>query len=339
VPEAATKEPMPLRACPHCEAPLQDEHQEICVECGSPAPERVRAARRAAPPIAVALFATLMAASAAYGLTANLGGKTPVPTQQVAAAPPPTATATAATPPPTSPPAATTPAPPPTPPASTTPAPAAKPSTPSPPAAAKPASPSAAGPSPSPSSTASPSTTTSTPSGGGGDQSTPKPARHHSRQHRTPSGPAWLSQGDQPYSASLYDPYANGADEHASAASKAVDGKPKTAWTTADHPGGLGKPGVGLVVETGGYQSYSAIGLQTATPGFKVSIYSTEASDPPAGGPQNGWKLEATNSSVGKQQRIRMKGATAQPTYLLVWITALPPGKPRAGLSEVTLLP
>jgi hypothetical protein len=34
-----------------------------------------------------------------------------------------------------------------------------------------------------------------------------------------------------------------------------------------------------------------------------------------------------------------MKGATAQPSYVLVWITTLPAGKSRAGLSEISLLP
>jgi hypothetical protein len=119
-----------------------------------------------------------------------------------------------------------------------------------------------------------------------------------------------------------------------------VDGKAATAWTTADHPGGLGKPGVGLVIEAGGFQSYSALGIQTATPGYSVSIYSTDQDEPPATGPDDGgWTLEGSKAAVAKQQRIALKGATAQPQYLLVWITKLPPGKPRAGLSEVSLLP
>jgi hypothetical protein len=168
---------------------------------------------------------------------------------------------------------------------------------------------------------------------GSGDGSTP--ARSHG-----PRRPAWLSAGDQPYSAALYDPYGNGEDEHASAAPKAVDGRAGTSWTTATHPDGLGKPGVGLVVEASGYQSYSAIGIQTATPGIDVAIYSTDASDPPQGGPdQPGWKLEATKPSIKGQQRIALKGATADPHYLIVWITKLAQGKPRASLSEISLVP
>ena len=55
--------------------------------------------------------------------------------------------------------------------------------------------------------------------------------------------------------------------------------------------------------------------------------------------PASGWKLEATRSNVAKQQRIALKGATAEPHYLIVWITRLAQGKPRASLSEISLLP
>jgi hypothetical protein len=167
---------------------------------------------------------------------------------------------------------------------------------------------------------------------------TGSPARHEAEHPHT--RPGWLSGADQPYSATLYDPFADGTDEHAAGAPKAVDGHASSAWTTGDHPGGLGKPGVGLVVEAGGYQSYSAVGIQTKTPGFKVEIYTTDASDPPSGDPGTaGWRLEGRNSHVRKQQRIAIKGATDQPSYVLVWITTLPAGKSRAGLSEISLLP
>ncbi len=326
MPEPNPTEPALSRACAECGAP-QDDQQEICVECGAPARRRrslrVRPALR---PLALAVFAVLLVTSAAYGLTADLG-RAPVHGQQLAAAPTTTTPAPAPAPPATTPaptPTETTPAP--TPPPTTTPAP-------------KPAAPLPTPPAPTTSSSPPPSPSTSS--------STPAPApTHHTHRssppaHHHSSGPTWLKQGDQPYSARLHDPYSDGkTDEHASWAGRAVDGKASTAWTTADHPGGLGKPGVGLVIEAGGYQSYSALGIQTATPGFSVSIYSTDQSSPPANGPADGgWKLEGGKSSVAKDQRISLKGATAQPQFLLVWITKLPPGKPRAGLSEISLLP
>jgi hypothetical protein len=325
MPELPPTEPAPERACAHCGAP-QDEQQEICVECGTPVRTR-RAAARLRPalrPLVLALFAVLLVTSAAYGLTADLGRK-PDRLRQLAVVP----TTTTPAPAPAPAPPATTPAP--TPP-DTTPAPA-------PPApAAKPAAPAPSTPSPAPSSPSAIPAPNPSPTPSHHTHKSPTPAKPH---HNSSSAPAWLKQGDQPYSATLHDPYSDGTtDEHASTAGKAVDGKVGTAWTTADHPGGLGKPGVGLVIEASGYQSYSALGIQTATAGFSVSIYSTDQSDPPATGPADGgWKLEGSKSSVAKQQRITLKGATAQPQYLLVWITKLPSGKPRAGLSEISLLP
>jgi hypothetical protein len=306
----------------------------MCVECGVAVASERRAprVRRVLSPVALGVFATLMVASAAYGLTSNLGGDTPSIVDKVAAAPP-AAAAPAATPAPApaASPAPSTPAP--TPPSAPAPAdkpaPAAKPAAPAP----APASPAPSSPAPAPSSSPAPSHSHSSP-----PEESSGPARHQPKHPHT--NPAWLSEGDQPYSATLYDPYGDGTDEHAGAAAKAVDGHVGSAWTTADHPGGLGKPGVGLVVEAGGYQSYSAIGIQTATPGFRVEIYSTDASEPPAGGPGvAGWHREGARSGVTKQQRIAMKGATDQPSYVLVWITTLPANKSRAGLSEISLLP
>jgi hypothetical protein len=303
----------------------------MCVECGAPvAQARPSRVRGAVPTLALAAFAVLVVTSVAFGVTADLG-RQPSRVPQLALGAKPAPAPSAPAPAPTTPPPAN--------PAPNGPPPAPAPTSPPAPTAPKPAPKPAA----TPPSTPAPAATSSTPapaprqhSTGAHHTSTPRSA--HARPHS--SQPAWTASADRPYSASLYDPYGSGADEHAGAARLAVDGKARTAWTTADHPGGLGKPGVGLVVETGGFQSYSALGIQTATPGFAVSIYSTDATDPPPGGPDKpGWKLEATNGSVAKQQRIALKGATAQPQYLLVWITKLPPGKVRAGLSEVALIP
>jgi hypothetical protein len=328
MPEAAEQEAPPARACHECGA-RQDERQEICVECGAAVPCARTPRLRAFKPFALAGFAILVVTSAAYGVTANAGRDSSAVKQAVAAAPPPQP---AAPPAPPAPPA-TAPAEP----APPAPAPEDKP-----PPNPAPAAPAPSAPAPAAPSTPSPSTTGghTAPHRSGGDHTSGTTHARPRSTRRHPHHPAWLSEGDQPYSAALYDPYANGADEHASQAPRAVDGSARSAWATADHPDGLGKQGVGLVVEASGYQSYSALGIQTATPGFAVSIYSTDASEPPQGGPdQPGWKLEATRSSVGKQQRIALRGATAEPHYLIVWITKLPPGKQRAGLSEISLLP
>jgi hypothetical protein len=278
--------------------------------------------------------------SAAYGITVNADRDgSAVKVAATAAQPSAAAGATtaAASPPAATPPA---PAPPATTPAKPAPAPPPKPiaPTPSPVQPPPPAPPPAASP-------PAPAPTPTTPShhrGSGGTGSDDTHARRSTPRHHSHQ-PSWLSEGDQPYSGSLFDPYANGVDEHASQAPRAVDGKAKTHWASGDHPdGNLGKQGVGLVVEASGYQSYSALGIQTSTPGFSVEVYSSDASDPPQAGPDqagSGWKREGSASNTAKQQRIALKGATGNPHYLLVWITKLPQGKARATLSEVSLLP
>jgi hypothetical protein len=348
MPEAAHREAPPARACHECGA-RQDECQMICVECGAAVP-RARSGRlRALKPLSLAGFAVLVVTSAAYGVTANAGRDESAVKQAVAAAPPGAVPAASATPAP-----APTPAPPADARADTAPADPA-PETPADPAPA-PAAPAAPPATPAPGAPASPAPsggsggtsanggneggggsgagggTRGGSGGGGNDGSAP------ARSDRDPRRPAWLSEGDQPYSAALYDPYGSGEDEHASQAPRAVDGRAATAWTSAEHPGGLNKPGVGLVVEASGFQSYSAIGIQTKTPGLDVQIFSTDASEPPQGGPdQPGWKLEATRTNIKEQQRVALRGATAH--YLIVWITKLARGKPRASLSEISLLP
>ena len=330
---ASTPEAPPARACHECGARL-DERQEICVDCGAAVTEpRPRAARlsRALKPLSLTAFAVLVVTSAAYGLTAS-AGRDSGNLGAVAAAPKPTAPpapAPSAPAPDTPAPETTTPAPKPTTPPAPEPTspPAADAPKPSPTPAPSPPSPAPTPPAPA----TTPREPSSSASSGGG--------KSHHHRHSAPR-PEWTSQGDQPYSAALYDPYANGDDEHANQAHRAVDGNHKSAWTTADHPDGLGKPGVGLVVEASGYQAYSALGIETATPGYSVEIYSTDAPDPPAGGPdQPGWKREGGAAKTKKQQRIRLKGVNEQPQYLLVWITELPARSTRAGISEISLLP
>src|SRR5215210_4316990 len=93
-------DPTGPRACDHCGAQL-DALQEVCVECGHATPSaRANRLRRALPTASLAGFAVLLAASAAYGLTAGRGNvrdlgldKPPPPPAVANAAPtPPSAT-------------------------------------------------------------------------------------------------------------------------------------------------------------------------------------------------------------------------------------------------------
>lgn len=313
-------------ACAQCGAP-QDEHQQICVECGTPVPRdrRGRWLGRGLPTTALALLVALVIASAAYGLSMDLNSGPDGARPRVAAGAPGPAPAPPA--PPAGPVAAA-------PPGSTP----AKPVTPPPAsAAAKPAAPAAPAP-PAGSAAAAAGNSASTGGSASGSSVGAKPHRHTSSKTHHSSQPSSIAQGDSPFSATLYDPFGDG-DEHSGTTGRAVDGKLSTAWTTANHPGGLGKAGVGLVLDTGGYQSWSAIGIQTNTPGFDVSIYSTARSTPPADGPQAaGWRLEGKSKGVARQQKVPVNGATPEPSYYLVWITKLPAGSSHAGFSELTLL-
>jgi hypothetical protein len=134
----------------------------------------------------------------------------------------------------------------------------------------------------------------------------------------------------------VYDQSGAGAKEHPSQATRVNDGNMKTAWTTASHPGGLNGSGVGLIVDTGKYQPYTAMGIATSTPGFNVTIYSSDDSKGSGDPASNGWKLEGRKSGVGKLQKIGLKGD--QPEYLLIWITKLPSGKSSASISEIRLI-
>src|SRR3954469_13600008 len=102
VPEVAETSDAPLRACPECGTALQDERQEMCVECGAavaPAPGAARRFRWALQPAALGVFATLMVASAAYGITANLGDTPSIGDKDAAARPPDATTAAPGAPP------------------------------------------------------------------------------------------------------------------------------------------------------------------------------------------------------------------------------------------------
>jgi predicted nucleic acid-binding Zn ribbon protein len=328
VTEPATPDPPPARACSACGAP-QDERQEICVECGHAAEPRERwRIRRALPTASLAAFAVLLAASAAYGLTAGGAGNVSDPglaESKKPAVPDAVASATPA------PPATTSTTPVPVPPAT-----AAPPATPPSPAKV----PKATKAKPATTTPSTPSSTGSTPSGtSGGNHTSTKPSKPRHTPHHTPSAiPTWFADGDPPPDAFVYDEAGAGANEHPSQANRVNDGSTKTAWTTANHASGLNGSGVGLVVDTGQAQPYTDIGIATSTPGFKVSIYSSNDSKGSGKPSANGWKLEGKKSGVAKYQKINLKGANDQPRYLLIWITKLPPGKSFAGISEISLI-
>jgi hypothetical protein len=106
----------------------------------------------------------------------------------------------------------------------------------------------------------------------------------------------------------------------------AIDGNPKTAWTTQIYyDDTLGKPGVGLYVDASRLVAASTLSLTTSTPGFAATIYGRV--NPPQAtafdvGP-SGWVKLAQLPDVRPSQQISLSTGGARYRYYLVWITAL----------------
>jgi hypothetical protein len=77
---------------------------------------------------------------------------------------------------------------------------------------------------------------------------------------------------------SAYDPFGD-KTEHDSTVALATDGKAGTFWQTSRYTfpnGGLGKPGVGLVLDAGSSQVLKQLTIETSTPGFSATIRSSD---------------------------------------------------------------
>ncbi|MGH2873790.1 MAG: hypothetical protein ACRDL5_15185, partial [Solirubrobacteraceae bacterium] len=114
-------------------------------------------------------------------------------------------------------------------------------------------------------------------------------------------------------------------------AAYAIDGNPNTAWVTEqyyDHT--LGKPGVGLYVDAKPGAVAGSIRIDTATSGWKATIYATnQAPDPNAFDP--GWHAVGSAQDVRSSQTITLATGGVRYRYYLVWITSL------GGLEDVSL--
>jgi eukaryotic-like serine/threonine-protein kinase len=126
-----------------------------------------------------------------------------------------------------------------------------------------------------------------------------------------------------------YDPY-KGDGEHDADAGKATDGDPSTYWPTESYrtAPGLGKPGVGLVLDAGKVVQLHRLELTTSTPGLTAEVL---AGDSP-GGP--------FDAVVGLSQTVGGDSATytiagGAHRYYVVWITRLGAGFRNAHIDEV----
>jgi eukaryotic-like serine/threonine-protein kinase len=126
-----------------------------------------------------------------------------------------------------------------------------------------------------------------------------------------------------------YDPQGTGG-EHDADAPKATDHDPATYWQTETYGspdfGGLGKSGVGLVLDAGRPITLSSVTVTSDTPGFSAQIQGGSASTGP-------FVPDSSIRTVNGSTTFKLDGKSSR--YYVVWITRLPPGAV-AHVNEVT---
>ena len=122
-----------------------------------------------------------------------------------------------------------------------------------------------------------------------------------------------------------------------------MDRNNATTWSTETYQNnvltkvGSDKPGVGLYIDADPAFAARALSIRTTTPGWTAQIFGA-ADRVPAAWPDPGWRpLSAVQQVDREKVRITLDTAGRRYRYYLIWITALPPGKPSATISEVYL--
>jgi eukaryotic-like serine/threonine-protein kinase len=115
-------------------------------------------------------------------------------------------------------------------------------------------------------------------------------------------------------------------DQHPSQDPLAIDGNRNTAWTTETYVNDtLGKPGVGIYVDARPGVAAGSMVIDTATPGYKVTIYARSSRPNPDTfdvGP-GGWVAVGNAPNVRSTQTITLHTGDVRYRYYLVWITSL----------------
>jgi serine/threonine-protein kinase len=110
-----------------------------------------------------------------------------------------------------------------------------------------------------------------------------------------------------------FDPSGDGS-EHDADAPNATDGSASTYWSTESYVSGLGKAGVGLVLDAGAAKDVKSITVQSTTPGFTAEILAGNTLD-------STLKVDSGKQPVGASTTFSLRGATAR--YFVLWITDL----------------
>jgi hypothetical protein len=111
-----------------------------------------------------------------------------------------------------------------------------------------------------------------------------------------------------------YDPQGDNKTEHPEAVKYAADGDPSTYWMTEHYNGGLGKNGVGVVLDAVGTKKLTQMTVTSGTPGFTAEIEAGSSSS-------GGFTPVSKPQTVTGRTTFPLKSADAR--YYVVWITDL----------------
>jgi serine/threonine protein kinase len=128
------------------------------------------------------------------------------------------------------------------------------------------------------------------------------------------------------HAAADFDPY-GGDSEHPERVQDATDGDPSSYWPTQQYFDGLGKPGVGLIVDAGRPVTLETLRVTTDTPGFTAEIHAIGSPSGRLGPADSGPQV------VGNATTFSLRGRESR--YYVVWITDLG-GNQSAHLNEIT---
>jgi hypothetical protein len=327
----------PTRACPTCQAPLQDG-QDWCLSCGeSQSSRRLGLPGKRATVTVLALTTVLIGGAVAASYAAlndsSVPGSSPTQVAQMPASS--SAPSTAA-------PAATGAVDGVVAPEAST----AIPSTPEPTPSADPSpGPSTDDPSllegpsvPPPSSSSSSSSSDTTT---GADDSTTSDSTADTRTSTTTTQadttPVAIKLDDD--AAALYDPYKR--DTAAGDVEKAFDGDPNTSLPVTVAAGAT-TIGAGLTVDLDTAQGLREVDLTTKTSGFKVEIYATDDADLPPDVLDTRWAhlkdVAGVGSDTDGKEKVKLGSGTTKYRHVLLWFTALPADGTTVRISELKLL-
>jgi serine/threonine protein kinase len=149
------------------------------------------------------------------------------------------------------------------------------------------------------------------------------------RHNGSPSSSSGNRGGGTPVALRAVASPSSSGPEHPERLSYATDGNASTYWETHTYRypnGGLGKPGVGLVLDASRAVTLNRVTVTTDTPGFVAEIQAGDASTGP---------FHAVSSSQTVAGRTTFDLSKAKGRYFELWITRVPAGG-RADVNEVT---